>query len=642
VGDTAQRLVTEPLTVVGDADGALAKALSSRGAEASSVGFHELTRLEPGWIVLLGKAAVDGGRLALETAPEGSRIIVVLPRGAAAERLAALTLGARVAEPHPDPTEQAAAIVEALEGDPPKALGWTDVGSLLDAARARLVRELGAEQRGLQLELGSAAAVAAALDRFAAEVAGLTAQTRGPDALGPSVAVAELSWDDDPQTLQQKSSEVARWRRLSARGVSAKMIRGLEKGSRDDSGKWARGGEPEGDDDARASEIVTRGDAGEALPNPGRLPSGVMPEPESEDMTLPGENPLPLVRRHDPDIDETAPRQAIDDDDDDGVDFALPRVLGGVVDAAGSFHEDETKPAAYAMPLPPVLDPEAESPDADEPEARPSAPPPESLPPPAAEAPPESLPPPAPPSPRGTPSERPPSGPQSYSALEVPQRKSKLPLIFGLGVIVLGGLVALVFAGAFAYGALGSDSDGAVAQLEPPPSSPAPSAPPAPERATVVEAPQARGADVARGASADEAAPAAPVADPDAAEAPEPDDEDSLRERSDVLVDRGHAAERDNDLDAAREAYLGALEIYELNPHAHAGLARVWLEAGDGDAALPYAERAVELRRRRGAYYSLLGDVQRARGANGAARGAYERALELDPRDARARRALGM
>ncbi len=579
---SAERLVDLQLTVVGEGDGALAAALEGEGAEVDVAALHELGRHAGAHLVLVGKAAVDGGKHVLAHAPAGAAATVVLPRGAAAARIAAIALGLRVVEPA-EPAQLARAILERLEAPPDRALGWTELGPLLDAVAARVALHLGADQsRGLQLRLGDAGEIADLVERFATELAFLCDETRAPHSLGPQVAVDELSWDDDPQTQRLEDEEVARWRRLSAREASPKMIRGLATSHVDDGAEWAKGGPPK-------SDIVLAETSSGRLPAPGRLPSGVIPGVIGDDgpATKPVMFPLPLVQRIDHDIEETAPRPAITDEDLEPEE--------DLVDAS-----DETL-IRDAEPLP-ALPPIAELP----PSERATVP--------------ERLPlPTAPPSREATP---PPAAPITASS-----RPSKLPLVFGLGVIALGALAVLVGAGLFAFAA--TESIGAVATVSP-------ARPPAAlEEATEGAAP------VAEVAPAEPPAAQAPVVEAAAPiAAPEPLDEGALRARSDALVADGQAAEREGDWAAARAAYQGAVEVYDGNPHAHAGLARERLQMQDAEGAPFQARGAAARRRRRAEYQVLLGRAHRLAGDAAAARAAFDRALELDPEDREALRAL--
>ncbi|MCB9595601.1 MAG: hypothetical protein H6719_22965 [Sandaracinaceae bacterium] len=602
---SAQPLADLQLAVVGDPEGVLTEALERLGARAVAAGLHELGKLAGSHLVLVGKAAVDGGKHALGHASDGSAATVVLPRGAASARIAACSLGARVVEAA-EPEQLARAVLASLEGPPTRELGWTDLGSLLDALGERVALQLGAEHsRGMQLRLGDAEEVAALLERTAKALGETCLQTRRPDALGPAIAVAELSWDDDPQTQRLEDEEVARWRRLSARDEgAAKMIRGLAKARDQDSGEWGKGdSEPPVRVDHIRSDVVAATGPQVRLPAPGRLPSGVIPH-DDDPPTRPAA--LPLVRRHDYDIDETAPRRAVDDED---APFDEPPPSGDFDnDEDTSIHESAALPGLSSSPSERATVPER--------------------PPLVAEPPREATPPPVAP---------------SQPALTASPRPSKLPLIFGLGVIVLGTGVAIAGAGYFAFG--GADAVGAVAATQPvtrpevmeeaePRRAPAVVTPTTPE-APVVGAPEARAADEGGEVDADE-----PVA-PSIEEAPEGElDEAALRERSDARVADGQAAEREGDWGAARAAYLAALAIYEPNPHANAGMARERLQMEDAETALTYAERAAALRRRRAEYQVLIGRAHRLAGDANAARAAFDRALELDPDDRAALRAL--
>ncbi|HHH31050.1 MAG TPA: hypothetical protein ENK57_22265, partial [Polyangiaceae bacterium] len=621
---TAQ--LDESLTVVGETDGALVRALQRRGVKAMTARLHELGRAAS-TLVLLGNAAVDGGRNALASAPKGARAIVVLPKGAAAARIAACAIGARVVE-SADLEPLADAVVSSREADPSHELGWTDLGSLLDALGDRVAQKLGsdsANSRGLRLHVGDADELARLFDRFADALAPLCQGTDRPGPDGPGIAVAELTWDDDPQTLQQEDAEVARWRRLSARGVRSKMIRGLEK-DREVSGEWGNPNDepPQGDHllDASATPVLSRSAADQlrsaasssfGLPGADRggsassdLPSGVLPEMNSEHLddaldsdeqeldTATNAAPLPLLFRQDPDISETAPREAIRPEM--LPDLALPELPGDAFSEDDSLEMTAPQSLAGVAPLPPaVAGPAAEGRLNSSPPSTPPAP--------------------AVPTPSSAPSV---VAVAPSQVIEAPARRSKLPLIFGLGLVTLSAIAAVGVVGLSARSgtprstrASGGSASGSAAAVpetsaavaraadapspstpeptaehgttglgdEPTPTAPTPTAPtptaPTPTAPTPT-APTPTAPTPSDSAPATEQA-AAPTLDPTAAFV-------AARARSDEFVAVGREAARAQDWDAARRSFEVALEIHEPNPHAHAELARERMRAGDGAA----------------------------------------------------------
>ncbi|MBX3273729.1 MAG: hypothetical protein KF729_25920 [Sandaracinaceae bacterium] len=782
---SARPLPARPLVVVGDADGSLVAALGREGARASSAALHELGRQAGSHLVIVGKAAVDGGKHAFAQAPEGVEATVVLPRAAAAARMAACAIGARVVEPA-EPAQLARAVIESLDAPPARALGWTDLGSLLDATAERVALVLGAERsRGLLLQLGDAGEVAARIDGFARELAALCEDTRRPDALGPTVAIADLSWDDDPQTQRLEDEEMARWRRLSARGAGGAMVDGLE-----------------GDQGERRSDVVAARRAGPRLPSPAPLP-GLAPRGTA----------IGLGWASDPDIDETAPRPAATPDSGelattelDALDAlrasdgearatvlerpprgaalvsrtAAPPPAPGTRLASSpsrpAVRERASSPAlpavarADATPTPRAVgsasERRASSPgrrasDAPSPlgssgllassapsgRAFPPAPPPSS----ASTAPgsPSSASPSSLASPKRASSSERPSSPGRAS--DPSSSSGSLPSSPGRGAESPASLASAPASLAAASSAAGSSAAGwrEPGSLAPEPFAPEPFAPEpfasessAPESsAPESSAPDSSGSgappsELARASSAPgEAAPAAaagarPAPSPrrvwpwvaalavfpllvvaaalvgfalfggdataalagvraaegrasssgpsgaagpspraprvpdearaeDAAEeaADEPAEEETdeapdgaadpsgdvaaRRARSDALVTDGQTAERGGDWASARASYEAALAAYPANPHAHAGLARERLHAEDGAGALVHARRAASLRRRRADYQVLLGRAHRLAGDAPAARAAFDRALELDPAEPEALRALG-
>ena len=120
-----------------------------------------------------------------------------------------------------------------------------------------------------------------------------------------------------------------------------------------------------------------------------------------------------------------------------------------------------------------------------------------------------------------------------------------------------------------------------------------------------------------------------------------PLDPQAARDASDVHVSAARDHMRTGDRDAARAAYLRAVEVYDANPRAHAALAELALAERDPATALPHAERAASLRRRRAEYQILLGDARSAAGDNPGARRAWARALDMEPNNTDAQRRLG-
>jgi CheY-like chemotaxis protein/Flp pilus assembly protein TadD len=107
-----------------------------------------------------------------------------------------------------------------------------------------------------------------------------------------------------------------------------------------------------------------------------------------------------------------------------------------------------------------------------------------------------------------------------------------------------------------------------------------------------------------------------------------------------ALVSRGDAALREERLAEAEALYRLALEKDPRENHAMAGLAELFVTRGNGGQAVEWAERAVQLRRRRTAYRVILGDAYRIAGREDDARREYYTALRDEPRNPGALRGL--
>lgn len=418
-----------------------------------------------------------------------------------------------------------------------------DAPRLIEALAERLEAKLGPHaSRAVD------AALADEVDRLAEKVAEKVAR-----AVTEGAPIEDLGWDDEKQTVQQPLEQMQRFRQIAAmsqppRGslTNAPVLGALRKTAPKQG--WVK-------PDDRSSGIR------EAVHIEGADPMGI---------TVPRAAPLSLA-----DMAETAPRDAVSEDD---ADEALE-----TPDADATAEHDALSRALAREERATVP-------------ARP---------------------------PRVTEAPRLAQLPESPPEVDAPRRR--LAPFVGLAVILL--VVAVAIAAALVFGASSlTEQPGEVTRGAASPTAAPAAAPPieAPERATP------------------ETESEVPELETEAPESePGPESEESARERSDALVRDGQLAEREGRWEAARVAYQQAFEVHEANPHAVAGLARERLTAGDAEGALEHAERAVQLRRRRASYRVLLGDARRMAGDIGGARRAYERALELDPDDAEARRRLG-
>ncbi len=122
--------------------------------------------------------------------------------------------------------------------------------------------------------------------------------------------------------------------------------------------------------------------------------------------------------------------------------------------------------------------------------------------------------------------------------------------------------------------------------------------------------------------------------------APAPPSRRIAHRRHEQMILRANRLRRAGTLDEAEAAYHELLGTFPESTRGTAGLARVWLERQNPAAAVPFAQRLVRLRPDVANNWVFLGDVLRDAGDRDAARRAYERALEDEPRSARARERL--
>lgn len=112
------------------------------------------------------------------------------------------------------------------------------------------------------------------------------------------------------------------------------------------------------------------------------------------------------------------------------------------------------------------------------------------------------------------------------------------------------------------------------------------------------------------------------------------------KKASDVLVHRALPLIRKGELQRAEATLDRAWELDPRNPQAMAGYATLYVQAGDGERAEKWAERAVSKRPRRAQYRVLLGDALMLQDKSRQARRAWRKALQQDPENRAARARL--
>jgi curved DNA-binding protein CbpA len=105
--------------------------------------------------------------------------------------------------------------------------------------------------------------------------------------------------------------------------------------------------------------------------------------------------------------------------------------------------------------------------------------------------------------------------------------------------------------------------------------------------------------------------------------------------RAKELLDRAEIAAHGNALPEALRLFVEALHYRPHDPVVNARAAEIALELGELGPAREYAERACELRNEVAAYQRTLGRVLTREGLRDKAVAAFERAVALDPRDAK-------
>jgi hypothetical protein len=525
-----------------------------------------------------------------------------------------------------------------------------------------LAARLEARQRGLfvlpRAERGEE--MATALAELMGEIEAGTASPAGPMSTPsqPPVAVDGLDWDEDDQAETVNKPEPVAWRKTPAPPLRPPPLprppgeRTTLPGAASSPGMLtfdevtAPGGAPSPELQRAMARPATREpDVSENDRKTVRAPSGEGDSERSSERTLNDEtvarklaeamNEAPSLEARLPaDPDVTAPQAAL-------------------FEPASSADMTAPHAAVTEASAPPILPADDAGSSAEpSPSWGASAPPAPSTP---ATMVMEGVSPPGPPPSAPIPAYAPPPPPRQPPR---PEKKSgALGLVLGvlavLGVLGAGGAIG-VWALYFRVSTTESEAVAAGADpalpAEPPLTAPhiaaAVPAEEAPLEAAPVEAAPVEAAPVE--AAPLEAAPvaAAPVAAAPVEAAPIPPPTEALtpeqaRAQSDVAVDQALAHERAGRLAEAAAAFAQAAAVHDLNPHAHAGLARVAMATGNAQEAVGHAERAARLRRRRPEYQVLLGDARRAAGDTAGARRAYEQALEIDPSDRDARERLG-
>lgn len=187
-----------------------------------------------------------------------------------------------------------------------------------------------------------------------------------------------------------------------------------------------------------------------------------------------------------------------------------------------------------------------------------------------------------------------------------------------------------------------ADLDATEAPVVPAGGGPSTADPPVTERAEPERAPAPSGAPLGPG-------PGDPVEGVDAEfdlarlgiERVEPPDSRRARARMvRDLIREGNRLRNDGQLDDAETRYRELLAVFPDNARATAGMARVHMEREEAREAILFAQRLARLRPRYASNYVLLGDALLLGENRAAARRAFQRAVELEPRWAPARRRL--
>jgi hypothetical protein len=222
-----ERRKSAVVAIVGDEPAfgaALARSLRARGITPIEISLSVLAREPPphDLALLIGDLALDGGEVAFARLPDPkSPVGVVLRDGALAERLGAHRRGLFVILRKESADMMAADVEKALEPGRAVELGWTSLASILDLLTRSIGSRLSVDASArTELLLGDPTAVAEAIERCADELGMLAFQSRA-GAAGPTVAVDELNWDDDPQTAQQSAAEMDRYRKLASQAAQS-------------------------------------------------------------------------------------------------------------------------------------------------------------------------------------------------------------------------------------------------------------------------------------------------------------------------------------------------------------------------------------------------------------------------------------
>ena len=211
------------VALVGDDDeklvGSLLGALTQRGIRAMRmpIASLKLAPRPPALTILLESVTEDGGGTAAESIGlERGPYAVLMGPGALAQRLEARQRGFHII-PRKDDASEMAEFIESLLSQAQVSSATTPdglpLGQMVSSMTANLARSPGAQiGEPVRIKPEAQADTRALASRFAKEIGALAekAQPSKP----PSVALDDLDWDDDPETVEKpEGAALAEWRK---------------------------------------------------------------------------------------------------------------------------------------------------------------------------------------------------------------------------------------------------------------------------------------------------------------------------------------------------------------------------------------------------------------------------------------------